>query len=108
LRKIIYRGAIRVSSEDLAAAKAGRKTCTIRRGAASVLGPEIDLTDGRDRARVRVVATDISKSLGELTEREVQGEGFHSQEELTADLRKYYRDLSDEDRVTVIWFEVLR
>jgi len=107
VRKIVYKGAIRVSSEDLAAAKAGRKTCTIRRGTASVLGSEIDLTDGRDRARVRVVSTDASKSLRDLTEREVRGEGFRDRDELTADLRNYYRDLSDDDRLTVIWFELL-
>jgi hypothetical protein len=107
VRKIVYKGSIRVSSDDLAAAKAGRKTCTIRRGAASVVGSEIDLTDGHDRTRVRVVTTDTSKSLRDLTEREVRGEGFHDRDELTADLRKYYRDLSDDDRLTVIWFELV-
>jgi hypothetical protein len=71
-----YRKQIKVSTEDLLAARAGKKTCTIRLGTVDVAQPEIDLTDGRESSRVRVTHIDHSKTLGELSEREVKGEGF--------------------------------
>jgi hypothetical protein len=107
MREMTYRNQIKVSSQDLQAALAGRKTCTIRAGLANVAADEIDLTDGQARARVKVVEVDTSKKFGELTQREVVGEGFATREELQQDLLQYYRALRADDPLTVIWFELL-
>jgi hypothetical protein len=90
------------------AARIGKKTCTIRLGTAGVEGREIDLTDGRERIRVRITRVDTSKTFGKLGEEEVKGEGFGTRDELLNDLRSYYRNLSEERPVTVIWFEVIK
>src|SRR5262245_57877611 len=103
----MYRDHLQVSRADLVAASEGRKTCTSRRGIAGVASPEIDLTDGRDRLRVRIVKIDLSKTLANLGDAEVRGEGFRETAELEADLRRYYRDITMETPLTIIWFEPL-
>ena len=102
-----YRKQIKVSTEDLLAARAGRKTCTIRLGAVDVAQRELHLTDGRESARIRITDVDHSKRLRDLGEREIKVEGFATKEELEGDLRRYYRTISNEAVVTVIWFEVV-
>jgi hypothetical protein len=102
-----YRKQIKVSTEDLLAARAGRKTCTIRLGTVNVAQPEIDLSDGRDSTRIRVTTVDHSKRFGDLGDREVKGEGFATRQELEADLKRYYRAIEDEALITVIWFEIV-
>ena len=106
LKQFIYRKQIRVSSGDLQSALARRKTCTIRAGLAEVNGSEIELTDGQNRARVKITGVDHS-TLAQLSEREVAGEGFCTKQELERDLRQYYRTLKASDPLTVIWFEVI-
>ena len=68
--------------------------------------PEIDLTDGRRRIRIRITRVDTSKSFGELGPEEARGEGFETAEQLQADLRGYYRKLDVGQPMTVIWFEL--
>jgi hypothetical protein len=108
MKRFTYRRQIKVSTGDLSAAVDGRKTCTIRAGIADVEGAELDLTDGRMRARVRIREVDHSKTLALLSDREVNGEGFHTKEELERDLRQYYKTLRPDDPLTVIWFEMVR
>jgi hypothetical protein len=107
MKEFTYRKQIRVSTPDLIAAKAGKKRCTIRLGKVSVAEPEIYLTDGKDRARVRITEIDHSKTFGALSQREVEGEGFNTKTDLESDLRKYYRGVAEGDSVSIIWFEVL-
>jgi hypothetical protein len=70
-------------------------------------GPEIYLTDGRQKAKVRITEVDNSKNFGQLGEREIKGEGFSTKQELEADLRRYYRNLCNDEPVTVIWFQLV-
>jgi hypothetical protein len=107
MKRFTYRRQIKVSTADLNAALAGRKRCTIRAGIADVDGTELDLTDGRVRARVRIREVDHSKTLALLSDREVGGEGFRTKEELERDLRQYYKTLRPDDPLTVIWFELV-
>jgi hypothetical protein len=107
MKTFVYRGTIKVSRDDFQAAVEGQKKCTIRLGTAAVEGPEINLSDGARTARVRIVNIDTSKTFAGLTDAEIGGEGFTTREELETDLRKYYRSLQPDQRVTVIWFEVL-
>lgn len=69
--------------------------------------PAIELTDGRERLKIKVTRTDTTKTLATLGQEEVEGEGFTTKNELEADLRQYYRDLRPETPLTVIWFEAL-
>jgi hypothetical protein len=105
MRRLTYKTRIRVSTEDLQAAQAGRKTCTIRAGEASVPGKELDMTDGKSSTRISVLRVE-SKMFGELGDREVQGEGLGSLEELRLDLARYYPSLQAASPVTIIWFEI--
>jgi hypothetical protein len=105
-RQFTYKRRIKVSADDLALAKDGKKTCTIRLGTASVDGELIDLSDGKDAIRVRIISVD-TESYGNLTQEHAHWEGFSSVDELRKDLEKYYRRIAQEQPVTIIRFERL-
>ena len=88
-------------------ARAGRKICTIRLGIASVAEAKITLTDGRRSLAARVLRVDNDLQLQDLTDQHAHDEGFKDRAELLEDLRKYYPKAEPEDRVTVIYFELL-
>jgi hypothetical protein len=106
-RRFTYRGRIKVSRSDLALAKAGKKTCTIRRGHAGVNGTSIDLTDNRETLKVKILSVE-TRAYKELTSEHAVWEGFSTLDELKRDLAIYYRDIGDDDPVTIIKFEADR
>jgi hypothetical protein len=99
-----YRGRIKVSKGDLAMARTGKKICTIRRGMAKVEGETINLTDGVDTLRVRVVSVE-TMSYRDLTDKHAHWEGFTDLAALKHDLATYYRAIVDNQLMTVIKFE---
>jgi hypothetical protein len=103
-RSFTYRGRIKVSSVDLAMARTGKKICTIRRGSAKVDGETLDLTDGVDRLRVRVVSVETIPYRN-LTSEHAHWEGFTDIAALQRDLATYYRVLTDSQPMTIIKFE---
>jgi hypothetical protein len=103
-RNFTYRGRIKVSESDLAMAKTGQKICTVRRGTAKVDGETIDLTDGVDRLRVRIVSVQ-TVPYHDLTDEHAHWEGFADVAALRRDLATYYRAISDSQPMTVIKFE---
>ncbi len=103
-RQFTYRRRIKVSTDDLALAKSGRKTCTIRLGTANVDGELMDLSDGQDALKVRIVSVE-TESYRNLTHQHAQWEGFSIVEELREDLEKYYRRIDQDQPVTIIRFE---
>ncbi len=105
-RRFTYKHRIKVSRADLALAKNKRKTCTIRLGVAMVEGDFIDLTDGRDSLKVRIVSVETVR-YGALNQEHAQCEGFTSVDELRKDLEKYYRRIEKEQIVTIIKFELV-
>jgi hypothetical protein len=84
-------------------AKAGKKTCTIRLGSNRVEGNSIDLSDGRDSVRVRILSVE-TKPFGELTDKHAKSEGFETLEQLRSDLAKYYGQIEEAQPVTIISF----
>lgn len=104
-RPFVYSGRIKISRGDMQLLKSGRKTCTIRMGTARVAGTEISITDGRESVPVKITRVDTQKRFGELDEHEARAEGFNTREELVNDLRKYYPKATDENLVTIIYFE---
>jgi hypothetical protein len=104
-RRFVYRRRIKVSKTDLTSAREQRKTCTIRLGTLGVEGPAVDLTDGHDNLRVRIVSVDNSRFYRDLCERDAHNEGFRTLEELRDDLTKYYGDIDPAQPITIISFE---
>jgi hypothetical protein len=105
-RSFTYRGRIKVSKGDLAMAATDKKLCTIRRGTAAVEGDMIDLTDGRDRLRVRILSVQTIP-YHDLTDEHARWEGFAGIEELRKDLATYYCAIEDQQPMTIIRFERL-
>ena len=103
-RQFTYKRSIKVSADDLALARSGAKTCTIRLGIASVGAELMDLSDGQDVLKVRIVSVE-TEPYRNLTQQHAQWEGFSTVEELKKDLEKYYRRIDQDQPVTIIRFE---
>src|SRR5262245_34364993 len=103
-REFTYKRRIRVSTDDLALAQSGRKTCTIRLGTAKVDGQLLDLSDGQHVLKVRILSVE-TEPYRNLTQQHAQWEGFSTVEELQKDLEKYYRRIDQDQPVTIIRFE---
>jgi hypothetical protein len=102
-RSFTYKHRIKVSSDDLSLARAGKKICTIRLGTATVAGQIIDLSDGRDSLKVQIVSVE-TKCFRDLNEDHARSEGFSSLDDLRKDLTKYYGRIEDAQPVTIISF----
>ncbi len=86
----------------------GRKRATVRKGLVKTKYPEIIIHGGgRPVAKARIKAV-IYKKVGELTDEDARLDGFNSREELIRELRRVYGELSEEDWVTIIEFEVVQ
>jgi hypothetical protein len=103
-RQFTYKRSIRVSTHDLALAKNGRKSCTIRLGTASVDDELMDLSDGRDVLKVRILSVE-TREYCNLTHEHAEWEGFATVEELQKDLEQYYSGIDQNQPVTIIRFE---
>src|SRR5882762_5915350 len=103
-RQFTYNRRIKVSTDDLALARTGKKICTIRLGIANVSGEVIDLSDGQEALKVRIVSVE-TKRYCDLSDQHAQWEGFSKVEELRKDLEKYYRRIEQDQPVTIIRFE---
>jgi hypothetical protein len=105
-RSFTYHGQIKVSREDMRLAKVGRKTCTIRLGTAQVADAEIDLTDGRERVRIRIAEVETNRPYADITELEARADGAESLEALDKDLRRFYGPLDPAQPMTLIHFSL--
>jgi|HubBroStandDraft_6_1064221.scaffolds.fasta_scaffold09771_2 hypothetical protein len=106
-KSYVYSKMIKISRGDMSLLRAGKKSCTVRLGNASVGAPEIEMSDGRTSVRVLITKVDNSRTFEELTDSDAMAEGFCSREELLLDLRKYYPRVSAKDQVTVISFQLV-
>ncbi len=86
----------------------GRKITTVRKGVKSYpVGKTVELTVNYKpfaKAKVKKV---VVKRVKELTDEDAVRDGFGSKEELLNALRKIYGDISENDLVTIVHFEVL-
>lgn len=106
-RGFTYGGMINVNSKDLALAKAGKKTCTIRLGKLGVAREFVYLSDRRNRLKVRVLKVDNSRVYSELTDQDAIMDGLESKQKLDEDLKKFYGLIDQKQPMTVIYFQVL-
>ena len=105
-RQFTYKKKIKVSSEDFQSAREGKKIATIRLGTALVDGDQIDLTDGNNFLKVRIVSV-VTEPYKELSDQHARWEGFQNVSELQKDLEKYYRKIDPEQPITTIRFELV-
>lgn len=103
-RRFTYKGQIKISSSDMSLLEDRKKKCTIRLGIIDVNGPDILMTDGKTRVKVRVSEVDNRRVYRELTNQDAIDEGFGSLEELQKDLAKYYGKIDPDQPITVIRF----
>jgi len=106
-RAFTYQGRIKVSSRDLALARSGRKTCTIRLGKLDVAQDVIYLSDGRDKLKVRILKVDNSRIYGDLTDQDAIMDGLESKMQLDEDLRRFYGEIDPNQPITIIQFKPL-
>ncbi|RUM48026.1 MAG: ASCH domain-containing protein [Hyperthermus sp.] len=86
----------------------GRKTTTIRLGRVKLKHHELIVHGGgRPIAKVRVKKVTY-KRVGELTDDDAKKDGFNTLNELLYELKRVYSDLSPDDTVTIIEFEVIQ
>jgi hypothetical protein len=103
-REYLYRGPIRISETDMDLVCGGKKRCTIRRGIASITHPHTHLVSRSRKIPVVVERVETALFLADLTLAHARGEGFDTISELREDLMKYYPDMRDDEKITVIWF----
>ena len=85
----------------------GRKRATIRLGKVEARSKEFYIhSGGRIIARARLKSIRYKK-VRELTDEDAKIDGLSSRQELIDELRNYYGDISDDDTVTIIEFEIL-
>lgn len=86
----------------------GVKRATIRLGKVVPKYDEVIIHSwGRPIAKAKIVRV-YYKRVRELGDKEAELDGFRSREELLAELRRVYGDISDDDLVTVIELEVVQ
>ncbi len=86
----------------------GRKRATIRLGIVKVKYRDMIVHGGgRPVAKIHV-SNVVYKRVKELTDEDAVKDGFKSKEELVRELRKMYGDVSPDDYVTIIEFEVVQ
>lgn len=106
-RMFTYRGRIKVSSRDLALARSGRKTCTVRLGKLGVAQDVIYLSDGRNNLKVKILEVDNRRVYRDLTDRDAIMDGLESKQQLDEDLRKFYGQIDPNQPMTIVRFRVL-
>ncbi len=86
----------------------GRKTATIRLGVVKPKYEEMIVHGGgKPVAKIRVKRVMV-KRVSELTDEDARLDGFETRDQLLDELRRHYGNLSDNDRVTIIEFEVVQ
>ncbi len=86
----------------------GRKTATIRLGVVKPKYEEMIVHGGgKPVAKIRVKRV-VVKRVSELTDEDARLDGFETRDQLLDELRRHYGNLSENDRVTIIEFEVVQ
>lgn len=105
-RSFTYGRRIKLNSDDLKLARAGKKTCTIRLGRLSVAADVARLTDGSDELKIKVLRVDNTRTYSELTDEDARMDGLESKAQLGEDLGRYYGEIDPMQPMTVIYFTV--
>lgn len=106
-RTFTYRGNIKLSSEDMALARSGRKTCTIRLGRLGVAREVLNLSDGRTTLKVRITHVDSGRTYDQLTDDDAVADGLDSMQQLREDLHRFYGLIDPKQPMTIIYFKKL-
>ena len=85
----------------------GSKKSTIRLGKVDVRNKEFYINSGGKIIAKAVVREVKYKTVRELTDEDAKMDGFDNREELIRELRRHYGEISDDDWVTIIIFDIL-
>ncbi len=85
----------------------GKKRSTIRLGKVQVNNREFFINSGGKIIAKAIVKDVVYKRVKDLTDDDAKLDGFNSKEELIGELKKHYRNLKDDDVVTIIVFDVV-
>ncbi len=86
----------------------GEKTATLRLGLKDYRPGEIVVLRAGTREIGRAVIREVNvKKLGELTQRDVEMDGYVRRDELISALKRFYGEISEEDVFTQIIFELI-
>jgi hypothetical protein len=105
-RSFTYGKRIKVSQEDFDLALSGFKTCTIRLGELQMSSPSMEMHDGSRFVTIQVEKVEKGILYRDLDENHARCEGFDTLAELRNDLAKYYRNLEEEQPMTIIHFKL--
>lgn len=95
---------IRLKPEYLPLIACGLKRSTVRAGRSGVMPGPAEIVAGSERVPVEITGVAI-KRLGELEDADARIDGFDTLASLAEALRRFYPHLSDEDDVSIIYFE---
>ena len=64
----------------------------------------IPLISSKRTVYIRILKLDYSKTFSELDDIDARRDGFESKDELKSVIKKFYKDISDDNPVTIIHF----
>jgi hypothetical protein len=83
-----------------------KKTSTIRYGFVFFNNERLQLRSNARSSAIRLLKIDYSKTFGDLNEEDAQRDGFQTLEQLKAELRAFYGDVSIDYPMTIIHFKL--
>lgn len=90
------------------AIRKGRKKATIRLGKVRVDSREVFIHAGGQIVAKAIIKSVRHKKVRELNDEDARLDGLNSRDELLKALRKFYGNISDDDTVTIIEFDVIQ
>jgi len=98
---------LRFRSSHLSAVTAGTKRCTMRFDDPVQVGPALLVFELAEPVTIpgRITST-VAKKVSEVTDEEAQADGFAGAANVLPELRDYYPDLTGDDDIVIVSFEV--
>lgn len=83
-----------------------KKISTIRYGLVFFEDIALPLESNKSNITVEITKIDYSKTYIDLTDEDAKNDGFMNLNELKDELNKFYKNLVDTDRITIIYFKL--
>ncbi len=98
---------LRFRSSHLSAVRAGTKRCTMRFNDPVQVGPVLLVFELAEPVTIpgRITST-VAKKVSEVTDEEAHADGFAGAANVLPQLRDYYPDLTGDDDIVIVSFEV--
>ena len=98
---------LRFRGDHLAAVRDGRKRVTMRFNDPVQVGPALLVFELDDEVFIHgYIASTVAKPIRALTDEDARADGFGSAVEVLPGLRDYYPDLTEDDEIVIVRFEL--